>query len=82
MTAQRQVYVCGVCGNIVEVLRAAGGTLTCCDQAMTLAEENTTDAAQEKHATLPDSSAIRMTILRKLRRITKMIAFSVDGWAK
>ena len=54
MTAQRQVYVCGVCGNVVEVLRAAGGTLTCCDQAMTLAEENTTDAAQEKHVPVID----------------------------
>ncbi len=49
MTQFRQVYVCEKCGNIVEVLHPSGGTLTCCNQAMTLAEENTTDAAQEKH---------------------------------
>ena len=49
MTSQRQVYVCSKCGNMVEVLRAGAGTLTCCNQAMQWAEENTTDAAQEKH---------------------------------
>lgn len=49
MTHRRQVYVCLKCGNMVEVLRAGAGTLTCCNQAMSLAEENTTDAAQEKH---------------------------------
>ena len=49
MTRQRQVYLCEVCGNMVEILRAGGGTLVCCDQPMTLQEENTTDAAREKH---------------------------------
>jgi superoxide reductase len=34
---------------MVEVLRAGPGTLTCCNQPMSQAEENTTDAAQEKH---------------------------------
>jgi superoxide reductase len=49
MTQQRQVYLCEKCGNMVEVLRAGGGTLVCCGQPMTLQQENTTDAAQEKH---------------------------------
>ena len=49
MIAQKQVYVCNVCGNMVEVVRVGGGTLACCGQPMTLLEENTTDAAQEKH---------------------------------
>jgi superoxide reductase len=49
MTKLREVYVCENCGNMVEVLRAGGGTLVCCNQPMTLAAENTTDAAQEKH---------------------------------
>ncbi|MFH1760722.1 MAG: desulfoferrodoxin [bacterium] len=44
-----QIYRCEKCGNIVTVLNAGGGTLTCCDQAMTLLKENSTDAAQEKH---------------------------------
>ena len=44
-----QVYKCGVCGNIVEVLSVGGGELVCCNQAMELLNENTTDAATEKH---------------------------------
>jgi superoxide reductase len=49
MTKRRQVYKCEKCGNIVEVLHTGAGTLVCCDQPMTLLEENMTDAAQEKH---------------------------------
>ena len=44
-----QVYKCSVCGNIVEVIHAGGGTLVCCNKPMNLLTENTTDAAQEKH---------------------------------
>ncbi len=50
MATQRlQVYKCEKCGNMVEVVHAAAGTLTCCGQAMTLLAENSTDAAGEKH---------------------------------
>ena len=49
MTERYQVYKCDICGNMVEVLHAAGGTLVCCNQPMTLLKENTTDAATEKH---------------------------------
>ncbi len=49
MTQQRQVYLCEVCGNLVEVLRAGAGELVCCGQSMKLQTENTTDAAVEKH---------------------------------
>ena len=48
-TQKLQVYQCGVCGNMVEVIHAAGGQLVCCGQPMNLLTENTTDAAQEKH---------------------------------
>ena len=48
-TERLQVYQCGRCGNIVEVVHAAPGTLVCCGQPMDLLTENTTDAAQEKH---------------------------------
>ncbi|MDD2366215.1 MAG: desulfoferrodoxin [Desulfuromonadaceae bacterium] len=44
-----EIYKCNVCGNIVEVLHAGGGTLTCCDEEMLLLTENTVDAAKEKH---------------------------------
>jgi superoxide reductase len=48
-TQQRQVFKCGVCGNIVEVLHASDGELVCCGQPMTALVENTTDGAKEKH---------------------------------
>lgn len=46
---RNQVYKCGLCGNMVEVLVVGGGELTCCGQAMTHLAENTQDAAVEKH---------------------------------
>ena len=49
MTKQFEVYKCEVCGNIVEVLHAGPGGLVCCGQDMTLQEEKTADAANEKH---------------------------------
>jgi superoxide reductase len=48
-TKQLQVYQCGVCGNMVEVVHESAGQLTCCNQPMNLLEENTVDAATEKH---------------------------------
>lgn len=42
-------YRCERCGNIVAQIKNGGGTLSCCGQAMTKLEANSTDAAQEKH---------------------------------
>ena len=49
MTKVLQVYKCGVCGNIVEVLDYGVGQLVCCNEPMTLQEEKTEDASTEKH---------------------------------
>lgn len=49
MTEVLQIYKCELCGNIVEVVHAAGGVLVCCGQPMQLQTENTVDAAKEKH---------------------------------
>ena len=49
MTKQKQIYQCGICGNIIEVLHPAAGTLVCCGKPMNFLEENTKDAATEKH---------------------------------
>jgi superoxide reductase len=57
MTARKQIYKCDVCGNIVEVLHAGEGELVCCGQSMKLFEENTVDAAREKHVPVIDKSA-------------------------
>lgn len=49
MTELRQIFKCSICGNIVEVVHSAGGTLVCCGKNMMLLEGNTVDAAKEKH---------------------------------
>jgi len=43
------IYKCKICGNVVEVLHAGGGDLSCCGAPMEQLVENTVDAAKEKH---------------------------------
>ncbi len=57
MTEAKQVYKCALCGNIVEVLHPAGGTLVCCGQPMKLMVENSVDAAKEKHVPVIEKTA-------------------------
>jgi len=57
MTAQLEVYKCEICGNIVEVLHAGPGQLVCCGQPMKKYEENTVDAAKEKHVPVIEKTA-------------------------
>lgn len=49
MAKKLEIYKCDSCGNIVEILHDGTGQLVCCDMPMTLYEENTVDAAKEKH---------------------------------
>jgi superoxide reductase len=49
MAKQFEIYKCGECGNILEILIPGGGNPVCCGKPMKLVTENTTDAAQEKH---------------------------------
>ncbi len=49
MTKKLQIYKCNVCGNMVEMVHEGAGELVCCGQPMQLIEENTVDAATEKH---------------------------------
>lgn len=57
-------YRCELCGNIVALLKAGGGTLTCCGQAMTKLVANSTDAAQEKHVpvTTIEKDVLKVTV--------------------
>jgi superoxide reductase len=57
MAKRLQVYKCEVCGHIVEVIHDGAGQLVCCNQPMTLQEENTVDAAQEKHVPVIEKTA-------------------------
>ena len=80
MTKQNQVYQCSICGNITEVLHESTGTLSCCGQSMNLLEENSVDAAVEKHVpearkkillgVMPLASAKTVTFLNRLPGIT------------
>ena len=49
MAKRLEVFKCGSCGHIVEVLHEGAGELVCCGKPMTKLTENTTDAAKEKH---------------------------------
>lgn len=49
MTKKLQVYICEICGNIVEVLHEGVGQLVCCGQTMKLLEEKTEEQGKEKH---------------------------------
>jgi len=62
MVELNQIYKCGVCGNIVELLHVGGGTLVCCDQPMNLLKENITDAATEKHVPVIEKSGDSVTV--------------------
>lgn len=48
-TKKLQVFKCELCGNIVESVHEGAGDLVCCGQEMKAIEENTVDAAKEKH---------------------------------
>jgi len=49
MIEVKQIYKCSICGNIVEVLYAGGGTLVCYGKPMELLTEKTEDQGTEKH---------------------------------
>lgn len=49
MTERLELYKCDICGNIVDVMHAGPGELVCCGQPMKCLQENTVDAAVEKH---------------------------------
>jgi len=49
MASQLELYRCDLCGNIIEVMQGGAGELVCCGEPMILLQENTIDAAKEKH---------------------------------
>lgn len=49
MIKRFDVFRCGVCGNVVELVYAGGGQLVCCEKPMILMEAKTQDEGKEKH---------------------------------
>lgn len=62
MPKELEVYKCEICGNIVEVLHSGAAPLVCCNQKMKLMEENTVDAAKEKHVPVIEIGDGRITV--------------------
>jgi len=62
MPKQLEVYKCEICGNIVEVLHSGAAPLVCCNQKMKLMEENTVDAAKEKHVPVIEMGDGKITV--------------------
>lgn len=55
MTQRNELYKCEICGNIVEVTHASGGTLSCCGKPMTKQDEQSADSATEKHVPIMEA---------------------------
>ncbi len=49
MTKLMEIYKCEICGNIVEMVHGGAGELVCCGVPMIKMDENTVEAAVEKH---------------------------------
>lgn len=62
MAKKLEVYKCEVCGIITEVLNKGDGSLVCCGEEMTLQDENTVDAAQEKHVPVIEKGDGKITV--------------------
>ncbi len=60
MVSRLEVYKCEACGNIVEILHGGMGKLVCCNRPMELLNENSVDAAVEKHVPVKEGSSIKV----------------------
>ena len=83
MPKRNEIYKCEVCGNIVEVVHASSGQLVCCGQPMKLQEENTTDAATEKHVPVIEGKKVKIGSvehpMQEVHYIEWIEATSADG---
>ncbi len=62
MTKKNEVYKCGVCGNVVEVLRPGAGELVCCGKLMNLQDEKSNDEGEEKHLPVVKKEGDKLTV--------------------
>lgn len=44
-----KIYICPICGNVVELIGDKHGNLVCCGKPMEELNANTSDGAKEKH---------------------------------
>ena len=55
MVQKKEVYICLICGNVVEVLHPSSNNLVCCGQPMNLMEENSEGEYADKHSPVIES---------------------------
>jgi len=55
MTNLRELYVCSICGNVIEVVNTGASALVCCNKPMDKLEAATKDASLEKHVPVVES---------------------------
>ncbi len=60
MTTKNQIWKCEICKNIIEVIHEGADALVCCGQPMNLQEENTVDAAIEKHIPVIENKTVKI----------------------
>jgi len=49
MTQLRELYLCEICGNVIEITHEGAPSLVCCDEPMKKLEAKTEDEGKEKH---------------------------------
>ena len=62
MTKLLQMYKCKVCGNILEVIHAGSGNLSCCGQQMELLEEQVDEMLFEKHRPVIEKNGSKILV--------------------
>lgn len=55
MTNVRELYVCSICGNVVEVVNPGATSLVCCGKPMEKLEAGVQEASVEKHVPVIES---------------------------
>ncbi len=63
MVKRFEVYVCEICGNVVEVAHGGKGQLVCCRQPMDRYDEKSDDATKEIHVPVVEreGESVRVT---------------------
>lgn len=63
MAEKLEVYVCDICGNIVEVVHGGAGALVCCGEDMKLMEEKgAVQEGKEKHVPVIEKGDGKVTV--------------------
>ena len=62
MTVLKQLYYCPICGNVTEVVFTGAEALVCCGEPMILLQENSVDAAKEKHVPVLEGDEQSVTV--------------------